>query len=31
MTDTIGLYLRNGWTETGRRGNTVSMSKALAG
>lgn len=31
MPETIGLYARNGWIETGREGNTVSMRKALAG
>ncbi len=28
--DTIALYARSGWTETGRKGNTVSMRKELA-
>ena len=31
MPETVGLYKRNGWTETGRDGNTISMNKALAG
>ena len=31
MPETIGLYARNGWVETGRSGNTVSMKKLLAG
>ena len=31
MPETIALYARNGWTETGRRGTTVSMRKGLAG
>ncbi len=31
MPETIGLYARNGWTETGRGGNTISMTKTLAG
>ena len=31
MPETIGLYARNGWTETGRQGSTVSMRKDLPG
>ena len=29
MTETIGLYARNGWVETGRKGNKVAMTKTL--
>ena len=29
MPENIELYARNGWRETGRHGNTVSMCKAL--
>ncbi len=29
MADTIALYARNGWIETGRKGTKVSMRKAL--
>ncbi len=31
MPETIGLYARNGWVETGGSGNTVSMRKLLPG
>ena len=31
MPETIALYARNGWTETGRTGTTVSMRKVLPG
>ena len=31
MPETVGLYTRNGWAETGRDGNTISMRKSLAG
>ncbi len=29
MTETVGLYLRNGWRETEREGRRVSMRKTL--
>lgn len=31
MAETVALYARNGWTETGRTGTTISMRKALPG
>lgn len=31
MPETIALYARNGWQETGREGNKVRMRKALPG
>ena len=30
MPETIGLYARNGWAQTGHTGNTISMKKTLA-
>ena len=29
MSETIGLYLHNGWSEVGRQGNKVAMTKRL--
>ena len=31
MAETVALYARNGWTETGRKGTTIGMRKDLPG